>query len=258
MFSAVPASRDLVPAGDETDSLEREGDSVLVSVQDSGIGIPADMLAKVFEPFTQLDNSLERTRGGLGIGLALARRLVEMHGGAIDARSAGVGQGSRFVVRLPVAARQSVTRSVVLEAFNPVPVPALGRHRILVADDNYDSATSLSILLNDAGYDVRTAGDGVQALETAAQFRPDIALLDIGMPKLNGYDVARQIRKQPWGGQVLLIALTGWGGADHRQQTTQAGFDRHLTKPVDPAALTRLLLALLTETGSRASDSVSI
>jgi CheY-like chemotaxis protein len=131
------------------------------------------------------------------------------------------------------------------------------RHRILVADDNYDSATSLSILLNDAGYDVRTAGDGAQAVETAAQFRPDVALLDIGMPKLNGYDVARQIRSQPWGRHVLLIAVTGWGGADHRQQTAQAGFDHHLTKPVDPAALTRLLISLLAETGSPASGSVA-
>jgi CheY-like chemotaxis protein len=140
----------------------------------------------------------------------------------------------------------------------PGPVSAVGRHRILVADDNYDSATSLSILLNDAGYDIRTAGDGVQALETAAQFRPDIALLDIGMPKLNGYEVARQIRNQPWGRHVLLVALTGWGGADHRQQTAQAGFDHHLTKPVDPAALTRLLVTLLTETGPRASGSAAL
>ncbi len=241
------------PGGRIAVTAEREGDSVLVGVQDSGVGISSDMLAKVFEPFTQLDNSLERTRGGLGIGLALARRLVEMHGGGVEAQSAGPGYGSRFVVRLPVSIHRNVTRSVAQESSNPA--PALGRHRILVADDNYDSATSLGILLNDAGYDVRTAGDGVQALETAAQFRPDIALLDIGMPKLNGYDVARQIREQPWGDQVLLIALTGWGGADHRQQTAQAGFDHHLTKPVDPAALTRLLLSLLTDTGSRAGGN---
>ena len=120
-----------------------------------------------------------------------------------------------------------------------------------------DSATSLSILLNDVGYEVRTAEDGMQALETAANFRPDIALLDIGMPKLNGYEVARQLRQQPWGREVLLIAVTGWGGADHRQQTAQAGFDHHLTKPVDPAALTRLLVSLLTETGPRARGSVA-
>ena len=244
------------PGGRIAVTAERDGNTVAVAVQDSGIGIPADMLTEVFEPFTQLDNSLERTRGGLGIGLALAKRLAEMHGGGIEAHSAGPGQGSRFVVRLPASAQQSVARPTVLEG--PGPVSAVGHHRILGADDNYDSATSLSILLNDAGYDIRTAGDGVQALETAAQFRPDIALLDIGMPKLNGYEVARQIRNQAWGRHVLLVALTGWGGADHRQQTTQAGFDHHLTKPVDPAALTRLLVALLAETGPRASGSAAL
>jgi signal transduction histidine kinase/ActR/RegA family two-component response regulator len=245
------------PGGRIAVTAERDGNMVSVAVQDSGVGIPTAMLTRVFEPFTQLDNSLERTRGGLGIGLALAKRLVEMHGGAIEAHSQGTGQGSRFVVRLPVSARQSAVRPSVLEGPGPVSSVSRGRRRILVADDNNDSATSLSILLNDAGYDIRTAGDGVQALETAAQFRPDIALLDIGMPKLNGYEVARQIRNQPWGRHVLLIALTGWGGAEHRQQTAQAGFDHHLTKPVDPAALTRLLVSLLTETGPRASGSAA-
>jgi signal transduction histidine kinase/ActR/RegA family two-component response regulator len=243
------------PGGRITVTAERDGNMISVAVQDSGIGIPAAMLTEVFEPFTQLDNSLERTRGGLGIGLALAKRLVEMHGGVIEAQSSGAGQGSRFVARLPVSAQQNVVRPVAQEVRGPSSV--VGGRRILVADDNYDSATSLSILLNDAGYEVRTAGDGVQALETAVQFRPDIALLDIGMPKLNGYEVARQIRNQPWGRHVLMIALTGWGGADHRRQTAQAGFDHHLTKPVDPAALTRLLVALLTETGPRASGSVA-
>ena len=234
------------PGGRIAVTAQRDADTVAVTVQDSGIGIPSEQLAQVFEPFTQLDRSLERSRGGLGIGLALAKRLVEMHGGAIEAHSAGSGQGSRFVVRLPLSAQQTAPQSDA----SAVPVPARGRNRILVADDNYDSATSLSILLNDAGYDVRTAGDGVQALETAAQFRPDIVLLDIGMPKLNGYEVARHCRRQPWGRNMLLIAVTGWGGADHRQQTTQAGFDHHLTKPVDPAALTRLLASLTSASGA--------
>src|SRR6185437_10542105 len=240
----VPGGRIAVSAELETNTIAPTGGSlagrsVAVCVEDSGIGIPSEMLAHVFEPFTQLDRSLERSPGGLGIGLALARRLVEMHGGSIEAHSPGQGLGSRFMVRLPVSEQQ-----IVPQAAPSGPVPARGRYRVLVADDNYDSATSLGILLNDAGYDVRTAGDGAQALETAAQFRPDILLLDIGMPKLNGYEVARQIRRQPWGRSVLLVALTGWGGADHRQQTAQAGFDHHLTKPVDPAALTRLLASL--------------
>ena len=238
------------PGGRILVAAERDARLVRVAVQDSGIGIPAAMLTRVFEAFTQLDRSLERSRGGLGIGLALAKRLVEMHGGTIEAHSAGPGLGSEFVVRLPVAEQQVVSApaSASLEARGPA--PAVGRGRILVADDNSDSATSLSILLNDAGYEVRTADDGVQALETAANFRPDIALLDIGMPKLNGYEVARQLRQQPWGRDVLLIAVTGWGGTDHRQQTAQAGFDHHLTKPVDPAALTRLLVTL-TDSGRR-------
>jgi signal transduction histidine kinase/ActR/RegA family two-component response regulator len=241
------------PGGRIAVTAQRDADTVSVTVQDSGIGIPSEMLAQVFEPFTQLDRSLERARGGLGIGLALAKRLVEMHGGAIEAHSAGSGQGSRFVVRLPLSVQQTAAQAEALS----VPVPARGRNRILVADDNYDSATSLSILLNDAGYDVRTAGDGVQALETAAQFRPDIVLLDIGMPKLNGYEVARHFRRQPWGRNMLLVAVTGWGGADHRQQTAQAGFDHHLTKPVDPAALTRLLASLTTSSGAPLTGSLA-
>jgi signal transduction histidine kinase/CheY-like chemotaxis protein len=247
------AAKYTAPGGRIAVTVERDADTVSVTVQDSGIGIPSDMLARVFEPFTQLDRSLERSRGGLGIGLALAKRLVEMNGGAIEAHSAGAGQGSRFVVRLPLSAQQTARQAEALT----VPTAARGRNRILVADDNYDSATSLSILLNDAGYDVRTAGDGVQALETAAQFRPDIALLDIGMPKLNGYEVARQCRRQPWGRNMLLIAVTGWGGADHRQQTAQAGFDHHMTKPVDPAALTRLLASLTSASGAPMTGSIA-
>jgi signal transduction histidine kinase/ActR/RegA family two-component response regulator len=219
---------------------EQDAQTAVVTVEDSGIGIPPDMLARVFEPFTQLDRSLERSKGGLGIGLALAKRLVEMHGGDIQAHSPGPGQGSRFVVRLPLSPEQTGSGTEVSSS----PVPARGRKRVLVADDNNDAATSLGILLNDAGYEVRIAGDGSQALETAAQFQPDIILLDIGMPRLNGYEVARQIRRHAWGRKVLLVALTGWGGAEHRQQTAAAGFDHHLTKPVDPAALTRLLTAL--------------
>jgi signal transduction histidine kinase/ActR/RegA family two-component response regulator len=233
----------------------RDAGAISVAVQDSGMGIPTPMLARVFEPFTQLDRSLERAQGGLGIGLALAKRLVGMHGGTIEAYSEGPGKGSRFVVRLPVSTQQSIPHPAALEGRGPA--LASGRQRVLVADDNYDSATSLSMLLNDAGYETRTAGDGAQALETAAEFRPHIALLDIGMPKLNGYELARRIRDQAWGRGVLLIAVTGWGGADHRQQTSEAGFDHHLTKPVDPAALTRLLVSLQAETDAPVVGSVA-
>ena len=243
------AAKYTAPGGRIAVSVERDLRMIAITVRDSGIGIPAGMLTQVFEPFTQLDRSLERSRGGLGIGLALARRLVDMHGGTIEAHSPGPGLGSHFVVRLPLSAQQSLQRPAAPE--DRVPALAVGRHRLLIADDNNDSATSLGILLNHAGYEVRTAGDGVQALETAEQFRPDIALLDIGMPQLNGYDVARQLRNRPWGRQVLLIAVTGWGGADHRQQTAEAGFDHHLTKPVDPAALTRLLASLLGDRAAR-------
>ncbi|MDB6089286.1 MAG: luxQ 2 [Gammaproteobacteria bacterium] len=218
--------------------------TVVVSIQDTGMGIPPPMLARIFEPFTQLDRSLERAQGGLGIGLALAKRLVQMHGGTIEAHSEGPGKGSRFAVRLPVAADQDVPQSIPQQT--RAPTPARTRRRVLVADDNYDSATSLSILLNDAGYEIRTAGDGAQALQAAAEFRPDIALLDIGMPLLNGYEIARRIRDQPWGHEVLLIAVTGWGGPEHRRQTSAAGFDHHLIKPVDPTALTQLLASLPT------------
>jgi signal transduction histidine kinase/ActR/RegA family two-component response regulator len=247
------AAKYTAPGGRIAVTAERDRDTVLVSVSDSGMGIPPDKLARVFEPFTQLDRTLERSKGGLGIGLALAKRLVEMHGGDIEAQSTGPGQGSRFVARLPLSAEQGVQRVVA-----PVgPLPARGRKRILIADDNHDAATSLGILLNDAGYDVRTVADGGQALEMAAQFRPDIALLDIGMPVLNGYEAARHIREQPWGHAVLLVALTGWGGTEHRQQTAKAGFDHHLTKPVDPAALTRLLATWSTPTDAAISGPVT-
>ncbi len=181
------AAKYTAPGGRIAITADHDVGMITVTVEDSGIGIPPEMLAHVFEPFTQLERSLERSQGGLGIGLALAKRLVEMHGGSIDAQSAGTGQGSRFTVRLPIT-EQRQTQSPP----DRRPARTQKQRRILVADDNYDSATSLGILLNDAGYDVRTAGDGEQAIETAAQFRPDILLLDIGMPKLNGYEVAQR------------------------------------------------------------------
>ncbi len=219
-------------------SARREGSDVVVSVRDNGIGIPSGMLASVFEMFTQVDRSSYQSQGGLGIGLTLVRRLVEMHDGAIEARSDGANQGSEFIVRLPL-----VTRAIIeTPSRDGAAVKGPGHGRILVVDDNKDSADSLARLLRSKGSDIRTANDGLEALEVAEAFHPEIVLLDIGLPKLNGYDVARRIRQQPWGQKVLLIALTGWGNDEDRRLSQAAGFNFHLVKPVDLAALEELLV----------------
>jgi PAS domain S-box-containing protein len=215
----------------------REGSDAVVTVRDNGIGIPGDMLSSIFDMFTQVDRSLEQSRGGLGIGLTLVRRLVEMHDGSIEARSAGPNMGSEFVVRLPLIIRPPIESP----SGNGAAVKSLSHGRILVVDDNKDSAASLAMLLRLRGNDIRTAHDGVEALEVADTFHPEIVLLDIGLPKLNGYDVARRIRQQPWGQDVLLIALTGWGNDEDRRLSQEAGFNFHIVKPVDLAALEELL-----------------
>ena len=222
---------------------ERQGSDVAVSVRDTGIGISREMLPRIFDMFTQVDRSLERTRGGLGIGLTLVKRLVEMHGGSVEARSDGPGKGSEFLVRLPIPVLNVPPRSRPPDGDEPAVASA--RSRILVADDNKDAATTLSVMLGILGYETRVAHDGSAALEAAAEFLPDVALLDIGMPKMNGYDVARGLREQPWGKDVVLIAVTGWGQAEDKQRTLEAGFDHHWVKPVDPTALASLL-ALVT------------
>ncbi len=219
-------------------SAERQGSDAVLTVQDNGVGIPANMLTQVFEMFAQVDRSLERSRGGLGIGLSLVKRLVELHGGSVEARSDGDGRGSTVVVRLPIALALAGERRGEDES---EPVRVQSHLRILVADDNQDAATSLALLLRIMGHETRTAHDGLEALDAAAAFRPDVTLLDIGMPQLNGYDVCRRIRQQAWGKGMVLIALTGWGQEDDKRQAQEAGFDHHLTKPVDPAALEKLL-----------------
>jgi signal transduction histidine kinase len=222
--------------------VERQGSDAVLSVRDTGVGIPAHMLPRVFEMFTQVDQSLERSQGGLGIGLSLVKGLVEMHGGRVEARSDGHGTGSEFVVRLPVvlspAARQPGDEA------DRAPAAAKARRRILVADDNRDSAGSLALLLRYMGNDTQTAHDGLEALDVAAAFRPDVILLDIGMPKLNGYETARRIRQQPWGRHVVLVAQTGWGQEDDKRLSREAGFDFHMVKPVDPAELESVLAVL--------------
>jgi PAS domain S-box-containing protein len=227
-----------MPAGGRIELVaQRRGDEVQVAVEDDGDGMPPEMLPRIFEMFTQIDRRLERTQGGLGIGLAIARRLVELHGGRLEASSQGLGRGSRFTVTLPLAAAQQAGH----EPASAAERTAAGARRVLVADDNRDSADSLAELLMLLGNETRVARDGEQALDVAAQFRPDVALLDIGMPKLSGLDVARRLRTQPWGRDIVLIAVTGWGQEADRQRSREAGFDHHVVKPVDPALLEQLL-----------------
>jgi CheY-like chemotaxis protein len=190
--------------------------------------------------FAQATPALERSQGGLGIGLSLARGLVEMHGGSITARSAGVGTGSRFSVTLPAL----VDRPAPARAA-PIADPRVGpRLRILVADDNSDSVETMALLLEFMGHEVRTAGDGQQAVEAAEAFRPAVVLLDIGMPRMNGYEAARAIRREPWGQGMLLIALTGWGQEEDRQRAFDAGFDRHFVKQIAPEAIADVLAGM--------------
>lgn len=222
--------------------LTRQGSDCLVSVRDNGMGIPADQLPGIFELFTQVDKSVEQSRGGLGIGLALVRSIVELHGGSVEAHSEGAGMGSEFVVRLPLM----ISPAVVSNAPRQVEADweSSGRGRVLLVDDNPDATASMRLLLETKGYQVRTAADGVEALEVAQSFRPDVALLDIGLPRLNGYALARKLREFPWGKGMLLIATTGWGQDDDRARSREAGFDHHLVKPVDLSMLLKLLAGL--------------
>lgn len=217
----------------------REGDRAVVSVSDQGVGIPVEMLDGIFDMFVQVPN---RPREGLGIGLTLVKRTVELHRGTVTASSAGEGQGSTFIVRLPLSAETAAAAAP--ESAYP-PQDRRVRARILVADDNADAAETLALLLELAGHEVRVAGDGVEALAVAEQFRPQIALLDIGMPRLDGYETARRLRDRPWGRSTRLIAITGWGQDQDRRRAIDAGFDRHLVKPVDPQLLPPLLEELL-------------
>jgi PAS domain S-box-containing protein len=220
-------------------TVERQGSDVVVRVTDNGAGIPADQLGSIFEMFTQVDETLERSQGGLGIGLTLVRRLVELHGGSVEAFSEGRGRGSEFVVRLPLLSEKPRALRRRESIGDATPAPA---RRILVVDDNRDSAESLALLLTLSGHQTQTAHDGLEAVEAAGQFRPDVVLLDIGLPKLNGYDACRRIREQAWGLSMVLVALTGWGQDADRRRSHEAGFDAHLVKPVDLDALRRLLI----------------
>jgi CheY-like chemotaxis protein len=213
-----------------------------VSVSDNGIGIAADMLPRIFEMFTQVDSGGEL--GGLGIGLALARQLVTMHGGQIDATSEGLGKGSAFEVELPALDAAPELRTGETGAT----ASGAARHRrILVVDDNQDAALSLSMLLELAHAQVRVAFDGQQAIEVAEAFRPQLILLDLGLPRMSGYDVVQWLRQREWGRSIAVVALTGWGQDGDRRRTREAGFDYHLVKPVSPEDLMEVLLRFAPE-----------
>jgi len=216
----------------------QEGNQAVIRVRDIGIGIAAESLPRIFDMFVQIDTSLERSVSGLGIGLTLVKNLVEMHDGTVEVHSAGLGHGSEFTVRLPIS----------LETVKPISVPdKLDPHitgealRILVVDDNRDSATSMATLLKLLGHNTCLAYDGLEAVEQSTVFHPEIILLDIGLPKMNGYEACRMIRAQSEGENIVIVALTGWGQEEDRRKSSSAGFDRHLVKPVDYESLLKLL-----------------
>jgi PAS domain S-box-containing protein len=230
-----------LPEGGGTISLNARADgaSAVVIIRDSGIGITAPMLPRIFDMFTQVGRSLGQSEGGLGIGLALAKRLVEMHGGSIEAHSEGLGKGSEFTVRLPLRQSMDVQAKTPSESTSS---PEQGpKRRILIADDNPDVVESFEVMLHMLGHEVETAFDGLEALEKAQQFQPQAIVLDIGMPNLDGLETARRLRQQPWTRSVVLIAITGWGDEDTKRESAEAGFDIHLVKPVDPMTLANIL-----------------
>jgi PAS domain S-box-containing protein len=241
------AARYTEPGGSIRLFVTLEPETAVITVQDTGIGIPAEKLPRVFDMFTQVNPAFQASRSGLGIGLSLVKRLVELHGGSVTAASEGAGRGSRFIVRLPVPA-----------VVQPAPSPAapartngvITPRRILVVDDNRDAAVTLAAILTLSGNRAQVAHDGNEAVEMAATYRPDLILLDIGMPGLNGHDACQAIRKEPWGRDIVIVALTGWGQAEDREKSRRAGFDGHLVKPVDPAALAGLLEQMPAPLGS--------
>jgi PAS domain S-box-containing protein len=224
-------------------TVRREGDEAALSLRDTGIGIAPDMLPHVFELFVQADHSSTKAHGGLGIGLTLVKNLVEMHGGSVEAHSAGLGQGSEFVVRLPLLSDREQSAAADRRKGPTQAAPATGM-RLLVVDDNSDAAMSLAMLLRLQGHDVKVAHDGLTALETATRFRPDVIFLDIGMPGMDGYEVARRLRERPGLEHVVLAALTGWGQEEDRRRTARAGFNHHLVKPPEPKDLESVLTDL--------------
>jgi len=236
------------PGGHIRLAAERRGNDLLVSVKDDGIGITPELMPQVFSLFSQGHGQpvLERSQAGLGIGLALVRGLVELHGGTIDARSEGLDRGSEFLVSLPIATEAPAAEDAPESSGRGH--ASASKHRVLIADDLKDSADSLAILLSMSGHEAQTAYDGEEAIRKAARLKPDVAFLDIGMPKMNGYDLCKRIRAEEWGRHAFLVAVTGWGQEGDRRRAKEAGFDFHIVKPVDPARLMELMAALPVET----------
>lgn len=229
------------PGGKIALSAQHTNDSVTIEVADSGIGIPREMLSRIFDIFTQVGSARERSQGGLGIGLTLVRRLVEMHQGTVRAESDGIGSGSRFIVQLPLAAGRTPDVVAPNSVADQRGTNGVAARRILVVDDNVDSAKSLAMILSMQGHQVKTAHDGPEALAEAKKFNPTVVLLDLGLPGMNGYEVAQSLRAEPDNLTMKIVAVTGWGSIDDRRRSKAVGFDHHLTKPVDCAALDRLL-----------------
>ena len=217
------------------------GDEVCISVEDNGIGIAADAMPRLFTLFSQLPVDNARMQGGLGIGLALVQRLAGMHGGRVEAQSDGPGRGSTFTVILPLTKAEADAMSPAQE--DNTAAPGTTRRRILVADDNIDALDSLAMLLEFAGHEVQKARDGAEALESARAWHPDIMLLDLGMPKLTGYEVAQRVRAEEWGKPVKLVAISGWGQSEDQRRSRESGFDQHLVKPISFESLNGILSA---------------
>jgi CheY-like chemotaxis protein len=241
-----------------------EGSEVVFRVRDSGIGISPEMLSKIFELFAQVDHSLDHSQGGLGLGLTLVKSLVEMHGGSVQAQSEGLSRGSEFIVRLPILAEANLRSEPVPGLSAPAPPRSentnVRSRRVLVVDDNVTSAQSLAVVLKLEGHDVQVAHDGGLALEAVRSFRPDVVLLDIGLPGMDGYEVARRLRQEPGlaAGIALLVAVTGYAEDEARRRSREAGFDHHLVKPVDPDGVLALLASLEWSEPSRRSEPSSL
>jgi len=226
--------------GSITLSVEAEGRQVAIRIADNGAGVPADMQERIFDLFAQVESTLDRARGGLGVGLSLARRLVDMHGGAIGCESGGPGQGSTFTARIDMVAAPPAGSATEVRDAPPI-AAAAAEQRVLIVDDNIDAADALALLLRISGYQTMTAHDGHEGLQASRTFEPHVVFLDIGLPGMNGYDVARRLRADEQTRAAYLVALTGWGSEEDRQRSSDAGFDLHLTKPVELQTLARVL-----------------